>query len=260
VRLTFLGVRGSTPASGPGFERVGGHTSCVAISDGDALPSLVLDAGTGLQSLTTRFGSSPFVGTILLTHLHWDHVQGLPFFPPADRDDARVTLVQPAQGDPVAVLSRSMSPPHFPIGPEGLRGTWSFVGLESGKHTIEGFEVLARDVVHKGGRTFGYRVRAGDATFAYVPDALDDNDDVIAELATDVDLFVRGAPFVTDESERAALFGHGTAEHAVEIARRAGANRLLLTHHGPYRTDDGVDAIAQRLNVEAAYEGLAIDL
>jgi phosphoribosyl 1,2-cyclic phosphodiesterase len=260
VRITFYGVRGSTPAAGPEFDRVGGHTSCVAVSDGEALPTLVLDAGTGLQSLFGRFGDAPFAGTILVTHLHWDHVQGIPFFPAADREDARVTLAQPAQGDPSEVLSRAMSPPHFPIGPNGLRGTWSHVALDAGKHTIEGYEVFARDVVHKGGRTFGFRVRRGDATFAYVPDALDDNDDAILELAADVDLFVRGAPFVSEESERANLFGHGTAEHAIEIAQRAGARRLLLTHHGPFRTDDAVAAIAQRLAVETAYEGLAVDL
>jgi ribonuclease BN (tRNA processing enzyme) len=137
---------------------------------------------------------------------------------------------------------------------------WTHSALEAGKHTIEGYEVIARDVEHKGGRTFGYRVRAGDATFAYVPDALDDNDDAILELAADVDLFVRGAPFVTEESERANLFGHGTAEHAIEIARRARVKRLIITHHGPFRSDDAVAQIGARLQVETAYEGLAVDL
>jgi phosphoribosyl 1,2-cyclic phosphodiesterase len=246
--------------SGDEFARVGGHTSCVAIGHGDALPTLVLDAGTGLQPLAREFAGRPFRGTVLLTHLHWDHVQGLPFFPPADRDDADVTLVQPAQGDPLATLTRAMSPPHFPIAPDGLRGSWKFVGIEPGTHDFEAFEVVAREVVHKGGRAYGYRVSDGCAALAYVPDALDDNDDAITALARDVDVFVRGAPFVVAESQRARDFGHGTAEHAVEIAQRAGARRLILTHHGPLRADDDVAAIAARLGVDAAHEGLVVDL
>jgi phosphoribosyl 1,2-cyclic phosphodiesterase len=260
VRIRCCGVRGSTPVSGPEFVRVGGHTSCIAVSFGDELPTLILDAGTGLQTLAAEFAGRPFAGTVLLTHLHWDHVQGLPFLPALDHPDARVVLAQPAQGDPFATLARAMSPPHFPIGPDGLRGEWTHLALEAGKHEFGRFEIIARDVVHKGGRTFGYRVRADDTTFAYIPDALDDNDDAVLELAADVDLLLRGAPFVTAESERASDFGHGTAEHAVAIASRAGVRRLVLTHHAPIRRDVEVDAIAARLGVEVAIEGTTIEI
>jgi len=260
VRLRFLGVRGSTPVSGSDFTRVGGHTSCVAVSIGGELPTLVLDAGTGLQNLRDEFADRPFDGAVLLTHLHWDHVQGLPFLPALDRDDARVLVAQPAQGDPLEVLGRAMSPPHFPIPPDGLRGEWTHVALEPGKHQFGVFEVLARDVEHKGGRAYGFRVRAGDATFAYVPDALDANDDAILELAADADLLVRGAPFVSEESERAAEYGHGTAEAAAAIAQRANVRQLVLTHHAPTRRDGEVFAIAKRLGATAATEGMVLDL
>ena len=80
MRVTFCGVRGSTPAPGSDFVRYGGHTSCVAISTGDAAPDLVLDAGTGLTAVTPLLGGEPFAGSILLGHLHWDHTHGLPFF------------------------------------------------------------------------------------------------------------------------------------------------------------------------------------
>jgi phosphoribosyl 1,2-cyclic phosphodiesterase len=261
LNVTFYGVRGSTPVAGSEFARVGGHTSCVAITTDDAsLPTLILDAGTGLQSLAPRFASAPFDGAILLTHLHWDHVQGLPFFPPIDRDDARTLLAQPAQGEPVEVLSRAMSPPHFPIRPDELAGQWTHVALEAGKHDFGAFDVVAHDVVHKGGRTFGYRVMHEGRVFAYVPDALDDNDDAICELAADADVFVRGTPFVVAEAARAAAYGHGTAEHAAEIARRADARQLVITHHGPTRVDDAVDEIAARVGAIAAYEGLTLTI
>ncbi len=258
MNIRFCGVRGSTPVSGTDFARVGGHTSCIAISLADELPTLVLDAGTGLQTLTDVFGSRPFVGTILLTHLHWDHVQGLPFCPPVDHPDARVVVAQPAQGDPLEVFKRAMSPPHFPIGPDELRGRLTMLALESGKHEFGAFSVVARDVVHKGGRTFGYRIEADDTVLTYVPDAIDDNDDAICDLAADADVFVRGTPFVTAESARAADYGHGTAEHAAEIARRARARSLVLTHHAPMRADGDVDEIAARVGATAAYDGMVL--
>jgi ribonuclease BN (tRNA processing enzyme) len=278
VRVTFYGVRGSTPVAGAEYDGFGGHTSSVAIAAGDDLPRLLLDAGTGLLSLTRVFSSTPFRGSILLTHLHWDHVQGLPFFPPADRDDAHVTLMQPAQGDPLEVLSRAMSPPHFPITPDGLRGSWHHRGLEAGEHEIEGFTVTARDVLHKGGRTFGYRVTDPESggTFAYLPDHCPTrygpgpdglgarHEDALA-LAWGVDVLVHGAPFVVSEIERATAFGHSTAEYAVALAREAKVGRLVLTHHAPFRDDDAIEAIASdhtstALEVVAAREGTTFTL
>ena len=121
--------------------------------------------------------------------------------------------------------------------------------------------MLAVDVEHKGGRTFGYRVTCAGSSLAYVPDALDANDDAILELASGVDVFVRGAPFVTAEQARAAEYGHGTVEHAVEIAdaRRRPAPRRSRTTR-PTRTDDDVEAIAARAGALAATEGLELEV
>jgi phosphoribosyl 1,2-cyclic phosphodiesterase len=260
VRLLFAGVRGSTPVSGPHIDRVGGHTSCVAILSGDdPTPSLILDAGTGLLNLAERFDDVPFTGTILLTHLHWDHVQGLPFFRAADRDGARVTLGMPAQGDARAVIEHAMSPPNFPIGPDGLRGTWDFVAIEAGTHAIECFEVTALDIPHKGGRTFGYRVSDGIRSFAYIPDHGPGGPDAIPEsraraldLARGVDVLVHGAPFTAAERAIADLYGHATVDDAIDLARAADVQHLVLTHHGPFRADDAVDAMGE--SARAAFE------
>jgi phosphoribosyl 1,2-cyclic phosphodiesterase len=150
--------------------RYGGNTSCIAVAHNGQAPTLVLDAGTGLQRLSPLLDGRPFRGSILLGHLHWDHTHGLPFFAAGDRPDAEITLVMPAQGDPANVLARVMSPPHFPIKPAELRGKWRFLGIQEGPRAVEGFDVIAREIPHKGGLTYGYRVAGAGATIAYLSD------------------------------------------------------------------------------------------
>ena len=156
------------------YVRYGGHTSCVAIAhDGADAPSLILDAGVGLMQAAKLLDGGPFIGTIMLTHLHWDHVTGLPFFGAGDRPDSHLHVVVPAQDggeSAVEILSGIMRPPYFPVGPTGLRGDWSFSTIAPGTHTVEGFEVLALEVPHKGGRTLGFRISDGSSTMTYMPD------------------------------------------------------------------------------------------
>ncbi len=218
--------------------------------------------------MTSRLGSAPFRGTILLTHLHWDHVQGLPFFAGGDRDDAEVRLLLPEQGVPAAaLLDRAMSPPHFPIGTAGLRGRWTFGTIGEGTHEIEGCTVMAREIPHKGGRTFGYRIQGRDAVVAYLPDHHPAEGgrarDAALELARDVDLLIHDAQFVAGEEQSAADYAHATIGAAVELATGAGARELALFHHSPTRTDTAVDRIAETwlgaagaLTVSIAIEGL----
>jgi len=267
VRLLFCGVRGSTPAPGAEFVRVGGHTSCVALAHDDQQWTLLLDAGTGIRRVTAELGGRPFDGTIVLTHLHWDHLQGIPFFAAGGRDDAHVRVFMPEQiaddgtvRDPAAVLSLAMSPPHFPIGPDELRGRWEFSSLRAGAHTVEGFSVTAFDVPHKGGRTFGLRVSDGDASIAYIPDHLPDDvtNAAIARECAGVDLFVHDAQFLEPERAVADLFGHATVDDALALAELAGARRLALFHHAPARSDDDVEAIGRALAESASARGVDV--
>jgi len=280
VRIIFCGVRGSTPAPGARFARYGGNTSCVAVSHSpDSGPALALDAGTGLTSLTSLLGGGPFAGTILLTHLHWDHSLGLPFFGAGDRDDARVRLLLPDQQDgssAEAVLTRVMSPPFFPIPPGGLRGDWTFGSISPGQLKAEGFTVEAREIPHKGGRTFGYRVSDGRCVLAYVtdhcptalgpgPDGLGEYHDSALALAEGADLLVHDAQLLAEEVAAEAVFGHAAAEYAVRLAIHAGARRVALFHHKPSRTDAELDEVARRfagapIPVTVAAEGMAIEL
>ena len=281
MRLQFCGVRGSTPAPGPDFVRYGGHTSCVAVARDGEPPALILDAGTGIREVTRLLDGRPFLGTILLTHLHWDHVQGLPFFRAGDRDDAQVRLLLPDQQDGDSadrVLARAMSPPHFPIGPDGLRGRWTFGASSPGPVSVSaaGFTVEAREIPHKGGRTLGYRVSDGRSVLAYVtdhcptalgpgPDGWGEYHPSAMELAAGADVMVHDAQLLAAEVPAQAAFGHAAADYAVALARRAGARRAVLFHHRPDRTDDALDQLARQfatapVQVEVAAQGRVIQL
>ncbi|MBO3746847.1 hypothetical protein J5X84_12280 [Streptosporangiaceae bacterium NEAU-GS5] len=255
MRLALLGVRGSTPAPGPAFVRFGGHTSCLAVLDERGVPTLVLDAGTGLRGLTGLLDGAPFQGSIVLTHLHWDHLQGLPFSPALDRPDARVDLHLPGE-HPAEPLERFMSPPLFPIGPSGLRGSWRILSTASGE--IEGYDVRVAEITHKGGVTHGIRVSRGGVSFAYLPDHSPQLGSAAAEeLAADVDLLLHDGQFLAGEQGIADAYGHATIPDALAFAERCRARRLVLTHHAPGRVDDDLDVLAKELSgvAELAREG-----
>jgi phosphoribosyl 1,2-cyclic phosphodiesterase len=267
VKIWLLGVRGSTPAPGSQFVRYGGHTSCVALAPaGHDVPTLVLDAGTGLRSLTGMLPEPGFTGAILLSHLHWDHVQGIPFFIGGDHPDSVVDVFLPAQDELSGrdLLAKMMSPPSFPITPEGLRGTWRFNALQPGSIDVAGFRVTAVDVEHKGGRTFGYRIEDETGSLAYVPDhapAQGCSAEFLA-MIDGVDLLLHDAQFLESERTMADLFGHATIDEAVHLAAQADARRLVLFHHGPARTDDQLDAIGRKYGdakVTVAVEGQVLE-
>jgi phosphoribosyl 1,2-cyclic phosphodiesterase len=281
LRIQFCGVRGSSPAPGIEFVRYGGHTPCLALwNDGAPKPTLILDAGAGLQAATRLFAGTPFHGTILLTHLHWDHVLGLPFFAAADNVDARVSVRLPEQESGATaerVLAGMMSPPYFPVGPTELRGEWDFATVAPGEFEVEGFTVQTHEIPHKGGRTFGYRIGDGHSTLVYMPDhcptTLGPGEDgfgayhpAALELAKDADVLVHDAQLFPDELAAEADFGHSVADYAVELARHAGTRAVVLFHHRHDRTDDALDGLARRLGggtspaVSVATEGTVLEL
>jgi ribonuclease BN (tRNA processing enzyme) len=281
MRIHFCGVRGSTSAAGIDFVRYGGHTSCLALAhDGAGEPTLMLDAGTGLQVASSPLRNEPFMGTILLSHLHWDHVTGLPFFAAADNEAARVRVLLPEQesgADAASVLAGMMSPPYFPVEPPELRGEWTSATIAEGEHEVEGFTVQAREVPHKGGRTFGYRISDGHSTLTYMPDhcptTFGPGEDgfgayhpTALELARDADVLVHDAQLLPAELAAEADFGHAVADYPVQLARRAGARAVMLFHHRHNRTDDALDELAQRLGggsepaVSVAAEGTVLEL
>ena len=236
----------------------------------------MLDGGTGLRRLTTFLEGRTFSGSILVGHLHWDHTHGLPFFRAGDQPDSRVRVMIPSQGDAAEVMARAVSPPHFPVRLEELRGEWSVENLEPGTFEVEGFQVTALDIPHKLSRTFGFRVSDGTSSVAYMSDhwptsvgpgadGLGEYHDNALTLADGVDVLIHDAQYTLEEFPARADFGHSAIDYAIELGRKAGAKSVMLYHHDPDRTDEALDQIVASLNgtkpkVIAAAEGSVLEL
>jgi phosphoribosyl 1,2-cyclic phosphodiesterase len=270
----FHGVRGSTPCAGPQYARYGGHSSCVSV-EADGQPPIVFDLGTGLRAYGEHLGVVPFRGTALLSHLHWDHVQGLPFFGPLHHPDSELTVHGPHHDESLAAtFARLMSPPFFPITPDGLRGRVRFADTTDDDFPVGLAKVRSRWVRHVG-PTLGFRVDWNGCSVAYVPDhgpgcTTDHTDDFVPqevlELCDGVDVLIHDAQHTADEFAPKRHWGHSTVDYALHVAREAGARRLVLFHHDPSHGDDALDGIARACaddaarrggpDVLAAYEGL----
>lgn len=266
------------PVPGSDHCRYGGNTSSIALGDDEGAPDLIVDAGTGIHRLTSLLGGEPFRGSLLLGHLHWDHIYGLPFFSAGDRPDSRVDVYMPDQeGEPGVGLTEMMAPPLFPITPDQLRGDWTFRHLPEGPARIEGYEVEAREIPHKGGRTLGFRISDGVTTIAYLsdhspsslgegPEGYGPYHEAAVFLAGEVDLLIHDAQYLEAEWPAHAHFGHSTPGYALGLAREAKARRLLMFHHDPRRTDDELDRLSaewnetEDLEVITAMEGQMIDV
>ena len=213
-----------------------------------------------------------FAGTILLSHLHWDHLHGLPFFLAAIQEDSWSDVLIPDQRggeSALEVVARGMSPPHFPVRPEELGGRWSFSSLSPSEFEVEGFHVTAREIPHASGVTFGYRVSDGHSTLTYMPDhypsvlglgvdGWGEYHPAALELAEETDLLVHDSQLVAEEIESEAWFGHAAAEYAAGLARAARARHTALFHYKPDRTDDpvaGARPLTRGSHVDAAVVG-----
>jgi phosphoribosyl 1,2-cyclic phosphodiesterase len=262
--VTFYGVRGSTPCSCDANRRYGGNTACVSIEFPGADP-IVLDLGTGLRFWGRSFGpDQPFVGHALVTHLHWDHVQGLPFFAPVLRPGSRFDIYGPPPGE--ATLEEAfddfMGPPYFPVRVADLPGDIRFHTVADEHFSIGDIGVTARSVPHIG-PTNGYRLERDGLSIAYISDHQQPIDgslvvpDAVLELCDHADLVIHDAQYTAAEFETKSHWGHCTVEFAVQVAAQSGARRLALFHHDPEHDDSVVDGLARQANEQARRLGVA---
>lgn len=279
MQVTFYGVRGSTPCPNDDNQRYGGNTSC-AVVEAPGHDPIVLDLGTGLRQWGEVFpATETFHGHALVTHVHWDHVQGLPFFAPVLRPGASLQVYgPPPEHDGIRSLGdcfeQFICPPLFPVCIAELPGDIRFHTVRDTDLVVGDAKVMVRDVPHTG-ITNGYRIELDGITVVYVSDHQMPQDgthavtDDVLELCAGADLLIHDAQYTPEEFETKRDWGHCTVEFAVHVAAEAGARRLALFHHDPTHDDDFIDCLVARARmiagprveeVLAASEGLTIVL
>ena len=258
LELRFWGTRGSLPRCGPEYQRYGGNTTCVEVRVGGRL--FLIDAGSGIaDSGKALMTDAPQGFDILLSHLHHDHVSGLPFFTPALKTSSEVRLhCGNLDGEsPQAALDRMFSPPLFPVSLSVLPGRFSYHGFRAGSDLDFGDGVVVRTcpLDHPGGAT-AFRFDHLGRSLCYISDVEHRPgiiDDTLVSFCEGVDLVVYDTMFNESEFMACRGWGHSTWGAGVALCRAAGAKRLGATHHHMRHTDDMLDGIAAQ--VEAAFPG-----
>lgn len=292
MRLRFWGTRGSIATPGPGTNRYGGNTSCIELTTPTG-GTIVLDCGTGARLLGNKMlvdGNGQVCATILLTHTHWDHIQGFPFFAPLFVPGNQFHVCGPDQWHLSLrdVLAGQMEHQYFPIELDQLAAHITFQELTEGTHDIAGLRVTAQQMNHPS-PTLGYRIEADGASVCYLSDhepfhegiwrdgaepgrldsILDQGDRRHAEYMRGADLVIHESQYTPEEYPAKRHWGHSTYDYVLQLAAAAGVRRLVLTHHDPSHDDACMDAIQNRarelaseldrnLDVTCASEGLEV--
>ena len=271
LSVRFWGTRGSIPAPGPATAGYGGNTPCLEARF--AGQRVIFDAGSGIRQLGIDLieKGEPLGAAIFLTHFHWDHIQGFPFFGPMYRREARLRVIGPMQEnlDVQSLFAGQMGPIYFPVPFEAVAARMTFEHLNEGTWEDGGITVKAMRVRHPS-FTVGYRLEAGGRSFCYIPDnELTGGDypvgsgwrERLVRFCGEADLLVHDAMF-TDEEYAATRkgWGHSTFRQSLDLAAAAGVKRLLFFHHAPERTDAQLAEIVERRREEAAARKLTLDV
>jgi len=277
AKLSFWGVRGSTPTVDPATWRYGGNTPCVELIAPDGT-QFILDCGTGLRMLGSRWGSGHGSATpeahIFVTHYHWDHIQGLPFFAPLYDEKNQFQFYSfrskfLGRDSLRQVLETQMALPYFPVDFSAMNAQRKFREVEGGESFAVGENrVVTRWLNHPQG-CLGFRIETPAGTVAYATDNEPGDpvlDKSLRELAADADIFINDAQFTPAQlAGNRKGWGHSSWREGVNVAREVNAKTLVLFHHDPDSTDRVIDEILQQGREEfdsvfAASEGMVITL
>lgn len=297
-RLKFWGVRGSIATPGPGTVLYGGNTACIEIrADGELI---ILDAGTGIRplgmALASEFKERAITLTLLISHTHWDHIQGFPFFAPAYDPNNRIQVLayDGAQAGLQAALGSQMESPYFPITMNRMPSTIHFQNLKDLSFNIGKVKVEAAFMNHPG-ICVGYRLETSGGSIAYIPDnelyerlksedgSADTSDpraihafarqqdENLVEFVRDVDFLIMDSQYDSSEYPRFVGWGHSCMDDTVRLAVNAGVKKLFLFHHDPTHDDDQISQMVARgrdivrqlggtTEIEGAKEGFEVEL
>jgi len=282
--MTFWGTRGSIPTPGPRTARYGGNTPCIAII-GPNGRLLILDGGSGLRALgheIMRQDGTGLGADLLLSHTHWDHIQGIPFFKPLSARGSHICIYGAAQeGVPLAdILQRQMDPMVFPVPLTAVAASLTITEIAEGEFTLDGFGVRTIRLRHPG-MTLGFRLTplGGGRDIAYITDnelgpggtyqVADDWRARLVRFLEGTDTLIHDAMYSDKIIGARAGWGHSTPRQAVDLAAEARCRRVILFHHEPEHDDGALDLLlaetreyacrtAPRLVVDAAMEGMRL--
>jgi len=270
MRVRIWGARGSVPCPGPANYRYGGNTACVSIET-DSGQTVILDAGTGIRALGEKLANTerPAEAIVLISHFHWDHILGLPFFQPLYQADSHFLFFSFPQADTSfqEIMESTMKSPFFPVSMRGLSGRREFYEIGEQRFSVGDVHIQTCLLNHPQG-CLGYRVECDGTSVVYATDHESDAgpaDEKLAKLTRGADLLITDAQYTPAEYEIHRGWGHSSVDSAVRLAQRAKVRQLLLFHHDPAHSDAEIDQMAAYAcrhlpGAEAAAEGMEIEL